>query len=88
MLCHGNSVLQVENMAEEDTVEVFRPACPNGLLLVLDGEQIRLLYESDPETGNNITMLMDLRTGKVYLRGMFDVSFLVTQPLGNTTEKP
>ena len=34
--CHvlsRNSMLQVENMAEEDTVEVFRPACPNGLML-------------------------------------------------------
>ena len=81
-------MFQVDNMAEEDNVEVFRPACPNGLLLVLDGEQIQLLYESDPETGHNITMLMDLRTGKVYPRGMFDVSFLVTQPLGNTPQKP
>ncbi|KAK7093264.1 hypothetical protein V1264_007050 [Littorina saxatilis] len=80
--------LKVDNIAKEDTVGVFSPACPNGVLLVLDGEQVRLLYEEDEYTGDNITMLMDLRTGKIYMRGMFDVSILVTQPFGDIGHKP
>ncbi|XP_076451539.1 uncharacterized protein LOC143287437 isoform X2 [Babylonia areolata] len=85
-IINGTS-LKVENMAQEDTVGVFSPACPHGVLLVLDGEQIELTASGDSPLGTNITMLKDLRTGKTYVQGMFDVSFIVTQPIGNTTEK-
>ncbi|KAL8594021.1 hypothetical protein ACOMHN_029007 [Nucella lapillus] len=82
-IINGTS-LQVESITQEDKVGVLSPACPYGLLLVLDGEQIELFTAG----GSNFTTLKDLRTGKYYIQGMFDVSLIVTQPIGNTTQKP